>query len=125
MIQIDDVLDANGLKTGSGDTLISEVPKKMITLCEKWINQYCKHRKTINIKITSYGLKHAVERWSIPLTGERIYILNSAFIQAAINLGYKYENSALPGYQLTPNAMFNMSFPHKGTRLYREACLGQ
>lgn len=69
-----------------------------VELCEKWIKEFARARKTINCSSNSYSLKHTVERWS------GTYISNGAFIQAALNLGYRYK-------RFRPNAIFNMSFP--------------
>lgn len=77
---------------------VTEDDQKMIDLCKQWIRQFVDPRKTVNTKgSSSYGLKHAVENWA------GTYILNGAFIVAAIEEGYKYKRSG-------PNAHFNMSF---------------
>jgi len=66
-----------------------------IAVCIKWITDYCEELKHINKKVSSYNLKHLVERES------GIYISNGSFIQAAINVGLKI----LPDI---PNAFFNL-----------------
>lgn len=75
--------------------------------CEEWIKRFARPRKTINLDISGYGLKHVVEQWSFE--GEvwpgRGYCTNGSFIEAALNLGYKF----LPaGWGRNPNAYFNM-----------------
>lgn len=60
------------------------LPKQFqIDLCITWLLQWGRKRKSLNYDWTSYQLKHVVERWA------GTYISNGAFIQAAINLGYK------------------------------------
>jgi len=77
--------------------------------CEAWIRRFARSRKSINPDISSYGLKHIVEAW--PFEGEtwpgRGYCTNGSFIEAALNLGYKF----LPvGSETSPNCCFNMRF---------------
>lgn len=50
---------------------------------EAWIKERCWPRKTWNPDWSSYGLKHIMEEEN------GLYVTNGAFIQAAINLGYK------------------------------------
>jgi hypothetical protein len=77
---------------------ITEDDQKMIDHCKQWIRQFVGPRKTVNSKgSSSYGLKHTVEQWA------GTYILNGAFIVAAVEEGYEYKRSG-------PNAYFNMSF---------------
>lgn len=59
------------------------------------------YRKTINLRQTSYGMKHEVERE----TGE--YIANGDFICAAIMCGYKIRSTERIG----PNVFLNMKYP--------------
>jgi len=79
-----------------------------VELCERWINEFVTMRKTINTERGSYGLKHAAEHWL------NEYVSNGAFIQAAVNLGYKYKRDG-------PNAYFNMAFPKYSSAQFREA----
>jgi hypothetical protein len=76
-----------------------EPNQEEISICEKWINKYCKIIKRTNSDAFSYSLKHKVEEWS------KQYISNGAFISAAIKLGYEYIVCGNKG----PNAIFNMS----------------
>ena len=59
------------------------------------------YRKTINLRQTSYGMKHVVERE----TGK--YISNGDFICAAIMCGYKIKAPK----NLAPNVFLNMKLP--------------
>ena len=55
--------------------------KSEVDLCQQWITQFCKPRKTPS-RWDSYALKHLVER----CCGN--YVSNGAFIAAAIAAGY-------------------------------------
>ena len=74
------------------------ITEEQVRICKEWIQQFCKQRKTINTKISSYWLKHEVEAWS------RDSITNGAFIAAAIDSGYQYRQDGD-----SPNALFNVS----------------
>ena len=56
----------------------------------------CGRRKTMNRRVTSYGLKHSAERALRGLHLGNAYVSNGAFIVAAIALGYP--NRAHPGH---------------------------
>ena len=112
------VLNINGLKVKRDDDAIWQESAHLIDLCEQWITEYCKPRKTINDGALSYHLKHVVERWA------DTYVTNATFIHAAIRLGYTYENAALPGQRLSPNAVFRMSLPRKRTQPWKDSRLG-
>jgi len=63
-----------------------------------WINEgFARPRKTINKRITSYGLKHLAERQ----VGS--YISNEALIQAMIESGFRAQQ-----IRGTPNYHFNV-----------------
>jgi hypothetical protein len=49
---------------------------------EEWLKINAEKRKSINRMISSYGLKHQIEK-------DTGYITNGALIQAANNLGYQ------------------------------------
>jgi hypothetical protein len=53
-----------------------------VTVCKAFITWFGKPRKTINGSVSSYGLKHAAERWS-GSRGGIPYVSNGAFIVAA------------------------------------------
>lgn len=57
---------------------------RQVDLCCQWLS-LCKQRQSINKKVSSYGLKHYVERYF----GE--YVSNGDFIAALIVLGIRYE----------------------------------
>jgi hypothetical protein len=54
---------------------------KEIEICTAWIQRYTTTQKGINYSRNSYGLKHAVERWS------GTYVSNEAFKAAAAKCG--------------------------------------
>ena len=63
-----------------------------------WINEgFARPRKTMNKRITSYGLKHLAERQA------GSYISNEALIQAMIECGFRAER-----IRNTPNYYFNV-----------------
>ncbi len=63
-----------------------------------WINEgFARPRKTINKRISSYGLKHLAERQ----VGS--YISNEALIQAMIESGFRAQR-----IRDTPNYFFNV-----------------
>jgi len=68
--------------------------------CEAWIREYCHPVKYINPRASSYSLKHYAENWQSE--NVKSYVTNGAFIQAAVNLGYKYRRVC------KLNAEFNM-----------------
>jgi hypothetical protein len=74
------------------------VNEEQVNICKEWIQKFCKERKTINPKVSSYGLKHEVEAWA------NNYIENGAFIAAAIDLGYRFKQDGD-----SPNALFTLS----------------
>lgn len=76
----------------------SYIERSQVDFCKSWLKEWVVEQNNINTKRGSYGLKHLVEN---SLSNE--YISNGAFIQAAIELGYKYERDG-------KNAYFNMSF---------------
>jgi hypothetical protein len=87
-------INGNGICWGSEEDL--EINKKQVELCEKWIKEFVKERKTINKDFSSYKLKHMVEEHF------NQYISNGAFIQASKNLGFKIKPCG------NINAYFNM-----------------
>lgn len=86
------ILGAEGL---NGKNPIS--PEE-IKICESWIQKHIETQKTINKKQGSYSLKEMVEKEN------DVYISNGAFIQAAINLNYKYQKS----HRSEKNVFFDM-----------------
>lgn len=79
--------------------------KENIDECRKWIGKWIDERKSINKNRGSYKLKQLVEDYRIEDTHDD-YISNGAFIQAAVDEGYKIQ----PFGPNSPNAYFNMSF---------------
>src|SRR5271156_5353597 len=65
------------------------VDPHQVALSRKWLELHARPRKTINFRNRSYGFKHNVERWCETI-GPHEYISQGAFIQAAIDLGYRY-----------------------------------
>jgi len=74
--------------------LDKEPQEQQVVLCVEWLLQYATPRKTANLKIGSYGLKHIVENWA------KTYISNGAFILAARRQGVKI----VPNNPNSPNA---------------------
>jgi len=110
-------ITANGIAGHPWDKEPVSPAGKEIRICKEWIAEWIDQRDTINPEYQSYALKHAVE------AAKGQYVSNGAFIQAAIDSGYKYRQcNAGP---CSPNACFNMSFKRlKGylaSRLGREA----
>lgn len=89
-----------------------------IERAKDWIRRYGRQRQSFNRRYTSYNLKHCAERW-IKATGLRyggMYVSNGAFIQAALDLGYRAEPVGNLG-----DALFNMAVPCVGAPERREA----
>ncbi len=64
-------------------------------------------RKSINRKMSSYGLKHEAEAFLRSLTDRpsNAYVANGAFICAALHLGFEMQRAHLS----SPNVYFNIS----------------
>lgn len=76
-----------------------------------WIQQFGRRLKNVNYRANSYMLKHCVERWwRATRPGQPYYVSNGAFIQAAMDMGYRAKPVGTNG-----DAVFNMSVPRKGT----------
>lgn len=75
-------------------------PRHEIESVKEWIRQWFDVRKTINDMHSSYLLKHIMERHT------DFYVSNGAFIQAAIELGYRYKRCSCSSV----NAYFNASY---------------
>jgi len=75
-------------------------------VCNRWLSTKQKI-KTINNKISSYGLKQKVEK----RYGE--YVSNGVFIAAALYNGFKIKKSG-------PNAFFNISHKNMNRWVKRE-----
>lgn len=73
-----------------------------VETCKRYILTFAKSTVRVQKTPSSYVLKHRVERWVASL-GEKQYIRNSDFIEAARELGYKTEMRG-------QNAMFNISW---------------
>ncbi len=101
---------SNGLNNHTSDPDESPSPVH-VAICRAWIELNCAPRKSINTRHSSYGLKHVVEVDSRGPQGYE-YVTNGAFIQAALDLGYK----AVRCHYSSPNAHFNMSFAPRETR---------
>jgi len=61
--------------------------------------------KTFNTHTTSYGYKHAVERWFKDRPGPYVYVANGSFIAAALGLGYPLKQAD----PTSPNVYFQFS----------------
>ena len=76
-----------------------------VQAAKNWIKQHCWERKTMNWNLSSYRLKHNMERE----TGT--YVSNGNFIKAAVLLGYRMRSDY-------PNCIFNMSIKSKHNKRY-------
>ena len=90
----------------TGDYSLGEFRRAMafLLLC-------CGRRKSINRKVSSYGLKHSAERVMRDLNVAQYYVSNGAFITAAIALGYKVER-----IEGTPNCFFDVTVVRESER---------
>jgi hypothetical protein len=79
--------------------------KDEVQAAQKWIEQRCWERRTINWNRSSYGLKHDMERET------KTYVSNGSFIKAAVYLGYRVR----PDY---PNGFFNMGIKTERNKRY-------
>lgn len=92
-------------------------PKQQIERAKKWIERFGLPLKGINFHFKSYSLKHCVERWwQSEHPGTAYYVSNGAFIQAALDLGYRVHPVGDKG-----DACFNMRMPPKWTDERAEA----
>ena len=89
-------ITANGFEI-PGNKSYGPPDPEQVRLCVKWIEENTKVLKTIRPNAGSYYLKHVVEK------AYETYISNGAFIQAAIEVGFRFERDRL-------NATFNMGF---------------
>ena len=87
-------IDSQGLKYSQEH--IKDLPNQaQIKTAEAWIKLHCRERKTLNKEYSSYQLKHRAENWGSYLNKFfqtdifSPYITNGAFIQAAVNLGFR------------------------------------
>ena len=92
---------------------------EQVESCRAWLREWASPGKTINTRLSSYGLKHDVERASRRLgvvyemidrqgrawSSERVYVSNGALIAAALLEGYRLQPTE-PG---SPNAHFNIT----------------
>jgi hypothetical protein len=67
---------------------------------------YASHRRTVNYRVSSYGLKHGAEHYFRDRGLNNNYVSNGALIAAAIHLGFNYRADG-------PNAYFNMGRRHE------------
>jgi hypothetical protein len=78
--------------------------ESQIRTAENWIATFCRPRKLINARASSYELKHRAEDWTRKIGSSDPYISNGAFIAAALRSGYRMR----PHFTGSPNAFFNM-----------------
>jgi hypothetical protein len=98
---------------------VNTYQEDQVEVCMKFLETECKKRKTINLRHTSYGLKHKVEAWSKKnwpnkiqkdthtgeeFVGARYYVSNESFIEAARRSGYKMKLTHVG----SPNYFFNI-----------------
>jgi hypothetical protein len=90
-------------------------------MCQEWVRRHCTPTKGFCRTRSSYGLKHAVERWTAtlgetfkqidmhgrgPWESPYFYVTNGAFITAMQREGYRVARAA-PG---DINAVFNARY---------------
>ena len=75
-----------------------------IERCKEWICKCCRRQSAYNFDEGSYTLKTEVESQARDEKCEKSYVSNGAFVQAAVDLGYKAK--AIDAYY--PNVFFNM-----------------
>lgn len=100
-------LSAAGFDGGDPRYPFTKSEYEMVRLCVNWITKNVTPTKTIRYSISSYGYKHICERE----VGQ--YIINGAFICAAILTGYQYR--IYGGI----NAMFNMTMTREHIKKHR------
>jgi hypothetical protein len=77
--------------------------RDQVEYCKLWIKECCRRQRVFNRDAGSYSLKVCVENKAREEKREDTYISNGAFIQAAVELGYKVK-----AHKDSPNAIFNM-----------------
>lgn len=92
-----------------------------VKVCREWIQKHGRKRRTLRHDVSSYALKHRVEKWTrsqpdmarrlqynwqdkVAYRSEVYYVSEGAFIQAALDEGYEAER-----VRDTTRAVFNMS----------------
>ena len=87
-----------------------------VDLCRWFISELGAPKlKRIRRGNSSYGWKHAVERWLRATKSRAAYVSNGAFIQAALDLGFEISVS-----DQSPNAWFNFNVTRKARETLRE-----
>jgi hypothetical protein len=101
-------LTPNGMKSdratlgydykGKSEELLLEQSLQQFSTCKDWLSKVVKTR-SFNLRYTSYGYKHMVERWA------DLYVSNGAFIAAAIALEFKIKRT----HSKSPNIFLPIS----------------
>jgi hypothetical protein len=100
-------LSAAGFDVGDPSYTFEADEYEMIRRCCDWIEKNVTPTHNIRTTISSYGFKHIVERE----TGA--YVINGAFIVAAILMGYQYRIRG------GINACFNMTMTREHIKRLR------
>lgn len=79
-----------------------------------WLNMCAHPLKTKWYWGSSYGLKHAAERWGRD-NGMSPYVSNGAFIKAAILAGYEVKQDGRQGYRPSLNARLKLGLNRRPT----------
>lgn len=84
-------LDMNGFKNGK---ILDEdiIDISLLTDIKGYIAAELSKRKTINLKHSSYGLKHKCEKYL------EKYVSNGQFIASMILVGYRYKQDGINAY---------------------------
>ncbi|MDC3956273.1 hypothetical protein KEG38_20600 [Polyangium jinanense] len=96
-------IDAIEHEFQSGRAALAEHLEELAA-CADWIKRQ-RPIASYNVRHTSYGYKHSVERWFDERGGPHLYVANGSFIAAALGLGFEAKlNNAGP-----PNVHFKFS----------------
>jgi len=75
---------------------------EQVRIASDFLSQYARTTQRWTPRLSSYGVKHRVERWHAARSGSFMSIANGAAILAAINAGFEVSR-AMAG---SPNAKF-------------------
>lgn len=114
ILEKEPLLTADGIGWGEQSDFYRKGYKEQIQTCVDWL-QARKTQEEINRSVSSYGIKHIVEKET------KKYVANGCFIAAVIHLGIPYERN--PG---TTNICIAMSTAelHKNDTEYNDSHYG-
>lgn len=94
---------------------LEPVDDQQVAVCLRWIEAYARHSTSMNKKLSTYALKNLVR--DTPGYG---YVTNGAFIQAAIELGYRVKPVAYGNFSAWLN-MKSRRRLRRGARTWADA----